>query len=140
MCKVQYWFNDDPDYVSQWGVKNFYAGIQVKPTQIDMYSGSKPVDVVVSLTIPIVCRMSQSQCSVYVDLSSSRKDILIACPETIVFHSTTWNIPQIVKIKTKRDPKNTGTVKITVNVMIMPSESAVGSMWSSHIDTVITVC
>ena len=136
---MRYWFNDDPDYISQWGVKSFYAGIQVQPTTINMYSGSKPVDVVVSMTVPIICRSGYSQCSVYVDLASSRKDILIACPETIVFKSTTWNIPQIVRIKTKKDEKNTGSVKITVNVLIMPSQSAVGLVWTRHVETIITV-
>ena len=118
----------------------YYAGVKVEPTTINMYSGGKPVDVRVSLTVPIICRGGGHSCSIYVQLTSPRKDILIACPDTLAFSSDTWYDVQTVTVKTKKDTKNIGSVKISVEVLIMTSQStAMELAWRNHVLTTITV-
>ena len=113
----------------------------MEPTKVDIYSGGKPVDVKVSLTVPIICQGGHTQCSIYVQMTSPRKDILITCPETLAFHSDTWNVVQTVRVKTKKDAKNIGVLKTSISVLIMPSESTASELvWWNHLQTVITVC
>ena len=117
-----------------------YTGIQLEPTTINMYSGSKPVNVKVWSNVPVFCQTGDDQCAVYVELASSRKDILISCPQRIAFHADTWNVPQTVVIKTKKDEKNRGFIKINVKVLIMASQTTVMNlMWKNHTQTSLAV-
>jgi len=140
-CRVQYWFNNNPRLVSRVGESNrFYAGVKVTPSSINIVSKGKPVVMKVSLTVPIFCRGGSRNCSIAVQIASPRKDILVACPDTLVFTAANWNGVQTVTFKTKTDTKRIGVIKVSVKVVIVPQVTVLSLlMWKNHLQIITTV-
>ena len=138
---MQYWFNNSPRIVSRFAESNkFYVGVKITATDNKIVSKGKSVDIKVSLTVPVMCKGGARNCSGGVQFVSPRKDILVTCPETLIFTATTWNVVQTVTLKTKADTKHVGVVKAHIKVMIIPQPSVLLlSLWTKHTQILMTV-
>ena len=104
------------------------------PSSFNIVSKGKPMVVKVSLTVPIICQGGGRSCQIAVQVVSPRKDILVSCPNALVFTAATWNVVQTVTFKTKTDTKHVGVVRVAIKVIIIPQPTVLSPLsLTSHL-------
>ena len=112
----------------------------VTPSSFNTVSKGKPMIVKVSLTVPIICQGGGPKCQIAVHIVSPRKDIVVSCPNALVFTAATWNVVQTVTIKTKTDTKHVGVLKVAIKVIIIPQPTVLSLLsWKQHRQMILTV-